>query len=1182
MMRKIFFAFLLLCFVFANSQTKNINLKFNSSDFKQSKTEFVYNGTQTTLLINDNSNYFYKQNIGEPFLPFYKVMVSVPYGAEFTNVNITYNTANFASNIVVEPTQHLMPSSSIEEPERVKPKTEIYTNNANYPSNIVSFTGKIKMNRYAMFTFEVSPFIYNPVTKNLDITTDISININYTNTNVQPVGTDDGTFYNLVKSKVVNKNDVPELNNYRSPTNPDDVKYLIVTCNDLKDAFQPLADWKTKKGFPAEIVTTEDILANPNYDGATDYIKVKQCIYDYYQNKGTMYVLMGGNEQVGMPDFGAYVLTGGIEYYDVHSDIFYACFDDQFDWNYDGNNKIGERTTFLGGDHADFAQDVFIARVPAGNPTEVSNFITKLFNYERTPATSNFAMNIAMGGAQLTETQGGVTDAELKSDYLYDEYINPNWGGNNLTKLFDAAGSPAYLNSLMNAGCNYLHIASHGYTNVWSVGGGSYYGYQIDDLTNAAKPTNIVTMACLSNGWDMDASGSLSEDFICKPNGAVSYYGSIREGWLYTGYSTTFGPSLQMNRDFYLAHFAPATYTINDEQKYRLGPLQAISKLSFIDSQDWLTKTLNMMGDPSMDMHTADPTPFTNITCDPIPIGNSSPITVHTGVPYSLVCLMKANDVYEYGFADASGNFICTPSPTTSGNIDLTVTAHNKVAYESVITIGAGADNDAAITSIIEPQSQYACGATTITPQVEIKNMGQNTLTSAIIKYQLNSETIVTQYWTGSLPTMGTEIVTLTDVSLPLGSNIFTVYTEQPNGVNDETPSNDQEQISIDVSVITVNADFTASPLTATIGQDIQFNDISTGSPIDWAWNFGDGQTSDIQNPTHQYTAEGTYTIELTSTNACSSSDTETKQDYITIEVISDYLMPTTGNTTVTECSGTLFDSGGNTGQYSNDENGTFTISPTGATSVTITFNSFDVEAGGFGSCTLDKFNVYDGNSTSASLIGTYCNNNQPPSSIQSTGSSLTIEFISDMAGLKDGFEIGWICNSSSLNNDATLSDLTSNGATVTGFNSATYTYNIELPAGTTTVPTVTATPTDANANAVITYASSIPGTTTIVVTAEDGTTQLTYSIVYDIATTIISTNNIEFVVYPNPASTYVQIESNKYLIESIQILDITGKIVLNVIASEAKQSKSVDISTLQSGIYFIKVGAQVHKFIKK
>ena len=50
--------------------------------------------------------------------------------------------------------------------------------------------------------------------------------------------------------------------------------------------------------------------------------------------------------------------------------------------------------------------------------------------------------------------------------------------------------------------------------------------------------------------------------------------------------------------------------------------------------------------------------------------------------------------------------------------------------------------------------------------------------------------------------------------------------------------------------------------------------------------------------------------------------------------------------------------------------------------------------------------------------------------------------------------------------------------------------YNVELPAGTTTVPGVMATVADKDkANAVVTNATSLPGTTTIVVTAEDGFT---------------------------------------------------------------------------------------------
>ena len=91
--------------------------------------------------------------------------------------------------------------------------------------------------------------------------------------------------------------------------------------------------------------------------------------------------------------------------------------------------------------------------------------------------------------------------------------------------------------------------------------------------------------------------------------------------------------------------------------------------------------------------------------------------------------------------------------------------------------------------------------------------------------------------------------------------------------------------------------------------------------------------------------------------------------------------------------------------------------------------------------------------------------------------------------------------------------------------------------------------------------------------------------------TGILAIKTKNFQIYPNPASNNVQlIIDNEQLGETIQILDITGKTVKPIIASlvlsevegKAKQSLSIDISNLQNGIYFVKVGNTVQKFIKK
>ncbi|MGY5355522.1 galactose-binding domain-containing protein [Wenyingzhuangia sp. IMCC45467] len=79
---------------------------------------------------------------------------------------------------------------------------------------------------------------------------------------------------------------------------------------------------------------------------------------------------------------------------------------------------------------------------------------------------------------------------------------------------------------------------------------------------------------------------------------------------------------------------------------------------------------------------------------------------------------------------------------------------------------------------------------------------------------------------------------------------------------------------------------------------------------------------------------------------------------------------------------------------------------------------------------------------------------------------------------------------------DANLSDLTVNGTTVSSFSSSKTTYNIELPVGTSTVPTVVGTTKQSSpASAVTTNANSLPGTSTVLVTAQDGTTTKTYTL---------------------------------------------------------------------------------------
>jgi PKD repeat protein/predicted secreted protein len=78
-------------------------------------------------------------------------------------------------------------------------------------------------------------------------------------------------------------------------------------------------------------------------------------------------------------------------------------------------------------------------------------------------------------------------------------------------------------------------------------------------------------------------------------------------------------------------------------------------------------------------------------------------------------------------------------------------------------------------------------------------------------------------------------------------------------------------------------ANFAALSIAACTGI-IQFVDSSANNPTSWSWNFGDGGTSSLQNPSHQYAASGTYTVKLTVTNTY-GNNLLTKTNFVTISI---------------------------------------------------------------------------------------------------------------------------------------------------------------------------------------------------------------------------------------------------------------------------------------------------------
>jgi PKD repeat protein len=77
-------------------------------------------------------------------------------------------------------------------------------------------------------------------------------------------------------------------------------------------------------------------------------------------------------------------------------------------------------------------------------------------------------------------------------------------------------------------------------------------------------------------------------------------------------------------------------------------------------------------------------------------------------------------------------------------------------------------------------------------------------------------------------------------------------------------------------------ADFEADRRSGPPPLAVQFFDRSSGAPTNFLWDFGDGSSSTLENPSHSYQRPGRYAVTLTVTSTL-GSDEELKLDYVTV-----------------------------------------------------------------------------------------------------------------------------------------------------------------------------------------------------------------------------------------------------------------------------------------------------------
>ena len=455
---------------------------------------------------------------------------------------------------------------------------------------------------------------------------------------------------------------------------------MIVTSEALAGAFQDVADWYTRKGHAAVVVTTEDI--SSNYSGSDLQEQIRNCIRDYHQNRDVDYVLLGGDESI-VPDRN----TVGYLHTDIPTDLYYSSLTG--DWDADGDGYFGE----AGDDQVYFTYDTIVGRYPVRTAAQVQTLLAKVVAYETAPPQADWASNMLATGNMLWN----LGDSEYKSLKADAQYVSPYWSDRQLDTMFDTGTSwdtytpgdytlnTSNLLTAMGNDYQFMHMSTHGSTNMWALESGYFSSATVAAMTQTINIPIVSTIACDTGAFDRGYT-SLSEAFLrSDKTGTVVYLGSSREGWGIPG--SWLGPSFEYSYAFY-KEFLTGDSRIAGEV-FAETKAGFAGRASYDGSMRWINFSLNFQGDPLVRMYRDDP-----VMLDPsfqTTITEGTQDYQITDLPAGAeVVLWQGDDVYVTGQADQGGTFVARINAVV-GEMKVTVIANDAPIYTGEVTVTAPA-----------------------------------------------------------------------------------------------------------------------------------------------------------------------------------------------------------------------------------------------------------------------------------------------------------------------------------------------------------------------------------------------------------------------------------------------------------------------------------------------------------
>ena len=454
------------------------------------------------------SGIFIPNDEGMPNLPRISRFVAVPKGAEI-RVSVKKINTETLQNINIAPALRIQAIPEEPVTDYVK-NTQVYEKNEFYPQNIYEVSEVANLRGVNTVMLGITPFQFNPVTKELIVITNIELEIEYIggSREYEDVKYRSPWFDPILKNALLNYEVLEDIvytpKTSRSGTG---CEYLIVIPNrtDFEQYAQQIKEFRTKQGIYTKIMRLDEM-------GVTTNTQLKTFFHNAYNTWD-------------IPPVAVLLMA------DHNTNMALGIPAETISHPYSGTCITDNQYASLG---SNLLPNMVFGRMAAETPAQMAVLVSKFIEYETQPCTnpSYYQNPITALGWQTerwfqicSEAVGGYWRQHEKTpvriNAIYDGTPGTSWSSATNTAMVTnyfgpsgtgyipatpselggwSGGTAAQVVTAVNNGAFALQHRDHGFENGW--GEPDFTSTNINSLTNVGKMTYLFTINCLTGKFN--------------------------------------------------------------------------------------------------------------------------------------------------------------------------------------------------------------------------------------------------------------------------------------------------------------------------------------------------------------------------------------------------------------------------------------------------------------------------------------------------------------------------------------------------------------------------------------------------------------------------------------------------------------------------------------------------------